>query len=294
MDIFLNDEKIDVSIQNEKFLGELVLGLKEWLKENSLLFLGLEVNGSQIDFEADTEWENQALEGIQTLHLWANHPLLIERDQLNLLLEYLVLLGASLEEIGETSGARGVDQFHEILHELPGILAALERFFPGNSGTPQELLSGISTDRQTLLESWSTYRSSCTTLEILLQSRIREYNSPQQEAVSTLKTIANLQEPLSQVSVRLQGGKVDQALITIQQLVELLQKLARTMGLLRNHPAYGGLEGERIQSTGETLNSLLEDLVQGMENNDVVLIGDILEYELPPVFQELQILLEGQ
>jgi len=292
LEIFLNDEPIDVSIQEEKILGELVVGLKEWLSENSLIFLGLEVNGTSIEESSPSDWESMALDEVRTLHIWANHPLLIQQDQLKLLLEYTVLLGSSFEEYGQSGGKRGIEQVEEILKESPGILLALDRFFPGDSATPQELLRGFSYDTQILNENWDKYLDSCRTIELLLQSRIREYERPQDEAIGTLKTIHTLQGSLSQVSVQLQGGKVDQALLTIQHLVELLQKLARTMGLLKNHPSSRAQDDFKIQEAGETLNTLLEELVQGMENNDVVLIGDILEYELPPVFERLQSLLE--
>jgi hypothetical protein len=46
-----------------------------------------------------------------------------------------------------------------------------------------------------------------------------------------------------------------------------------------------------LEKAGNELNGLLDELAEGIENQDMILLGDLLEYELPEHFEKLSTLI---
>lgn len=292
MTVLLNNEPIDITLQDEKTLGDLLIGITHWLDENGLYLLGFSVDGNEQNLEESDNWKDIQLSDTSEINIWANHPVLMQKNQLELLVEYFDLLESTILEHNKTKEDL-IEGTKEVLEQIPLVLKSLAPIFPEEQSLPRMLLTELSQS----LPKGKTNPDLITNfnkVKLLLQERIREYTSPRIELLTTMEILQRLQEPLSMVSTQLQQGETDLALHSIQTLVEIIHKLARCMDIFTRHPEYNHELGNALQERGNKLNQLLEELVTGMEQQDIVLMGDILEYELSDIFKEIEILLSEE
>ena len=292
MKVLLNNEPIDITLQDEKTLGDLLIGITHWLDENGLFLLGFSIDGVEQDLEQSDMWKDLLLSDISEINIWANHPVLMQKNQLELLTEYFTLLETTISKHSH-SQEELIHETKEVLEQIPLVLKSLEPIFPEEQAIAPTLLKELAQSLPvgTIDNDWTRQFN---TVKLLLQERIREYSSPKVELLSTMEILQRMQEPLSMVSTQLQHGENDLALHSIQTLVEIIHKLARCMDIFTRHPEYTQELGNALQEKGNKLNQLLEELVTGMEQQDIVLMGDILEYELNDIFKEIEDLLSDE
>jgi len=291
MRVLLNHEPIDITLQDEKTLGDLLIGITHWLDENGLFLLGFSIDGKEQKLDESDSWKDIDLHEISEINIWANHPVLMQKNQLELLSEYFSLLETTIRD--NTEEKQLIQTTQEILDQIPLVMKSLDPIFPEEGSLPKTFLQDLAQKlpKGEMNPDWNRLFN---TVKLLLQERIREYSSPRVELLTTMEILQRLQEPLSMVSTQLQNGETDLALYSIQTLVEIIHKLARCMDIFTRHPEYTTELGNSLQEKGNRLNQLLEELVTGMEQQDIVLMGDILEYELNDIFKEIEILLIGE
>lgn len=292
MQVLLNHEPIDITLQDEKTLGDLLIGITHWLDENGLFLLGFSIDGEEQKLDESDSWKDIGLESISEIDIWANHPVLMQKNQLELISEYFNLMESTVIEHKEEKH-KLIQGSQEILDQIPLVMKSLDPIFPEADALAKTFLQDLA-DKLPKGESNPDWNRMFNTVKLLLQERIREYSSPKVELLTTMEILQRLQEPLSMVSTQLQNGETDLALHSIQTLVEIIHKLARCMDIFTRHPEYTTELGKSLQEKGNRLNELLEELVTGMEQQDIVLMGDILEYELNDIFKEIEILLIGE
>jgi hypothetical protein len=292
MNVLLNNEPIEITLQDEKTIGDLLIGLTHWLDENGLFLLGFSIDGSEQDLDKSEKWKDVNITDISEINIWANHPVLMQKNQLELLTEYFTLLETTIFKHNHSKDDL-IQGTKEVLDQIPLVLTSLEPIFPEEQAIPRAFLKELSQSLKigVIKNDWTRQFN---TVKLLLQERIREYTSPRTELLTTMEILQRMQEPLSMVSTQLQHGETDLALHAIQTLVEIIHKLARCMDIFTRHPEYTQDLGNALQEKGNKLNQLLEELVTGMEQQDIVLMGDILEYELSDIFKEIEDLLSEQ
>lgn len=295
MKIFVNNEQVDITWQDEKNLGDAYLGVQSWLQESGLAVQAVIADGNHMSLGEFETWETTPIEAIGELKITAVHPLVLEQQQLVVLLEYFDLLTTALEQCLEENTLRA--EIEEILHEIPPILNGL-RHLLGDNGTMAEYIEEI-------LVRWD-YPSSAKISEIpqvlsgielarqILTSRIQEYQNPLNESLLTLSALGAMQPRLAQVSLQFREGNITEAQNTIHKLIDLLSKLARTLRLttlLNLQSEQSSVNYAELEKAGNELNGLLDELAEGIENQDMILLGDLLEYELPEHFEKLSTLI---
>ncbi|MDR1956491.1 MAG: hypothetical protein LBQ30_06510 [Treponema sp.] len=261
MDIFINEEPADITLESEKTLGELVAGIEAWLAGSENRISGLRINGEPLQVSSLAEALEQDLQGIErldiTISAWpqlALEALLTGKEALaayeNLSLEER----RSIEERWEEHAAA-----HFLSEHLPDLAVLLQRTFRG------ELLPAE--------------------MGTLLDERIREVTDPGKELREASTLISSIATRLEDLPLDIQTGKDRRAAETVDLFARTAEKLLRLVRLLQ-------LQGFALESFvidtlpfSDFINEFrgaLSELVSAYENQDAVLVGDLAEYELSP------------
>ena len=124
----------------------------------------------------------------------------------------------------------------------------------------------------------------------LLEQRQRELLDPEHEMGSTIAALDVLLPTFEEIPGELQDGNLKKALETVSRFSELVARELRILPvLLVMKPDLQNelVDGVSLNEAIESLNGLFREMEGAFTNNDFVLIGDLLEYEMLPRFTEL-------
>ncbi len=142
-----------------------------------------------------------------------------------------------------------------------------------------------------------------TTLQTALQQPVPdgaqvdlESGDPYQlvsDAMRGLSMQFNVDESrFQEIAGRLEGGDVAEAVREVGQLIQLWQTcqqaLTQCSGILNDDLTAYVHEGRPVREALEGLIGQLTDLRQALESQDVVMLGDIVRYEMPGLFEKWQ------
>jgi hypothetical protein len=110
----------------------------------------------------------------------------------------------------------------------------------------------------------------------LLRMQVHPQEKIEKEALE--RALNDLLEMLPSISESFQLGQDKVGFEKIHQVVRVLE--SAVLYLRQNEEEFSSREDE-IETLVQTLNALLSDIVVAIEKSDLVLLGDLLEYELP-------------
>lgn len=288
MEVLINEEQVDVTLEEEQTLGEVMEGLRGWLNDSQLFITDVIVDEQDVKLDAPESWAQTRVDDIDRIEIMAMAPWEVKAAGLQVLVRYFTLLrdairsedGRQLDEVsGEAEHiSRSLPTYAQdlidpnertdILHRIVDAPEIREGTLPGGERAT-ELLG---------------YLDQAVTV---LASRAREISRPHAEAVATARTIGGLIPEVSEVSVLLQRGEDRRAMDSLVRFTELVGKLLRIMPHMVREKDAPGVSADRLEQYGAELNATLEELVDAFGTQDSVLIGDIVEYELVPKIEEL-------
>ncbi len=279
MEILVNREPLDFSLEDESSLGEVIDELAEWLRTGRFAITSLDVNDRTYAIHDRDSWADIALHKVKEISVealplsQADHATLIALD------EYFSLLARALE-------ARDDAPIGELAEELPYVRARLAGYFPsllaadGRGGVcaNRELETGRLPEpvaAEALLAQIADVRT-------ILQTREREYQDPERELALSLGQLAATAGQLVDVPVQLQTGDEATAMQTVIRLTELLTRVMRLVPLVDASTPRPGIDIGGVRRFAEEVSPQLIELKDAFEAQDSVLIGDLLEYEIAP------------
>ncbi|MDR1029913.1 MAG: hypothetical protein LBL76_03465 [Treponema sp.] len=261
MDIFINEQPVTITLESEKTLGEFLSGIEAWLAGSENRISGLWINGNAITASALTEAFEQDLESIQRLDITLS-------TEAQLALEALLNSQTSLSmyENGSFEDRRSIkDAWEEspaarfLSEHIPDMYASLHKTFSG------ELLAAE--------------------MGSLLDERIREFIDPKIEFHYANTLISGIVARLEDLPLDMQTGKDRRAAETINLFSHTAEKVCRLLNLLR-------LQGLALETLSidtlpfydfmDAFSATLKELLAAYTAQDVVLVGDLAEYELAP------------
>jgi hypothetical protein len=261
MDIFINDQPAGITLESEKTLGEVLAGIEAWLGGSENRISGLRVNGSIITGELVAAVFEQDLKDIERLDITISTLPQLALEALHHSQEDLRAYENSsfedrhgIQDGWETSAAA-----HFLYEQIPDIYALLQKAFSG-----EVLLAEMQT---------------------LLDERIRELVDPRTEFHQTSTVISSIAARLEELPLDIQTGKNRRAAETVHRFSHTAEKLFRLLKLL--HVQGLALETLSIDTLpfytfiGE-FSAALKELLAAYAAQDVVLVGDVAEYELSP------------
>ena len=303
MKIVINDEAIDFTLQGEDELGEIVPAIEEWLNASQYTISAIAADGKELSMEETESWRRFPLTEIGTLTVQASSRIQQRLDSIETAVELLALLRRVVELGDSAQLAEAMVEYEYLREALPSLIS--HRLQEGEEARNylDTLLeeSGIrSGSRPGGDQGVREVTRGIDSVISMLQGRAREILDPEEEFRSVARAVAASLASVEEVPVLLQTGEGDDAMRRLAGFTGLLERL------LRLHAARGedGTASEQIAGTGssasapesgeghpsgeivEGLNEVLQELIDALNDEDTVLVGDLVEYEVVPKMEE--------
>ncbi len=289
MDIFLNDEKLNYSLESEDNLGQVIGGVETWLTKVKMVITSINSDNLVLSYDSEENWGSTPVAGIGTLRLTATKIDDLRLDNMETVLDFLSLLRRGIETDNE-------DGLNELLAGFQYMLASLEKLFKPVSlldidRPMQELESLLAGSTAESILAWpdgvrQKALGSIQTISTEVEARIEEVRAPLDVLSRITGELTASAAQIGEVSVKLQMGRDREAMKDIVRFSDLSGKLLRLLSRMEETLGFA-LDGLQIgdKSVGEFFggfNTILRQLTETFDINDVVLMGDLLEYEVAP------------
>jgi hypothetical protein len=280
MIVTLNGQRIDVTLERERTLGEFLNGIEGWLEKSSYSLSGFSVNGGDVSPEGVEEACAMDLGEVERIDLRASSWTELLRDAISItraVLEEALGERRAAREAGRRSDAEAIAERYRQSPACSFLALGMADLALLAEGA----LSGGGTDPEAALQ--DAVR--------VAEERLREVEQPRKELEAVIAAVAPMALRLEEIPLNLQTGKDAQAAATLGDFSLLCEKLFRLVASLRSDGIL--LEETRIgdaafRSHIEELSAALRELTAAFENGDAILVGDLAEYEVAPRIRALE------
>lgn len=284
MVLTIDKKIIDFTLEDEKVLKEVIENINLWLSENQLIIEKLYVNNEDYSMhDLDIDLKDIANIDIETLTF----------TELNI--NNLSWIKYFFERLINAIEAWNIIELQQVKSEISFVIKHLPTILSLDNKTPENTYS----EKLTIfLEKYDFFNCKEQTVNkdeiilflnnivLLLTERLHEYINARQELKSSIEILLTLQEELESVSILLQSNKSNEAAIIMNKFTNVFHKILRIIKFNLNNPDV--THGQKLDSFTNGLDDILNELLEGYESQDTVLIGDILEYELSPKIEILK------
>lgn len=283
MTLTIDKTPIDFTLENEKSLTEVVESINSWLSQSQLIIEKIFIN--QCDYslkDFDTKLEDVNQIEIETLSFKD-----LNIHNISWIIYFFERLTSAISDWNK-------DLLKQVKSEIPFVLEHLPTLLSLDNCTKEEIHSN---KIEQLLNEYNFFQceesdinksmvlESLDSVTLLLKERLNEFTHPKEELKTSVTLLNSLREEIESVSMYLQSGKEKQAAAVMAKFTNIFQKIIRIINFnLNNTDVIGNIN---VVDFTSDLNDILNELLEGYESQDVVLIGDILEYELSPRVEEL-------
>jgi len=289
VDIRINEQPIEFTLEQEENLGDIVDGITTWLGDSGFRISSLEHDGKIImpDAEETEQWKRKPLSDISAINVTILSPVEQYGQNLHTIYQYITLFSRAL-------AAENLALIEQLKEELPQIINHLDEYI-GSGGSYGQALEQL-VEASGILEGvlkpqLQKLKDFCKNLMIILSSRLSELMNPLEELKQTAKALELVVPKLPNVSILLQTGRDKEAMGSIIDFAEISEKLIRLYRVLKDQ-GYTRFEETRIDDQSfsdfyKALNGVFLELEEAFNSRDSVLIGDLLEYEVAPRTEKL-------
>lgn len=294
MNIKINDQDLDFTIENNETLGDVVKDIEAWLDGSDLVLCSVTHGEQDLLSRPDEEWAATPNSEVGTLEVMVKHTRELTVANLQTILEYLDLLKQAV-----TAGQG--ELLAELFSGFPALAESVQKHFP-NPDTSLQAISGLflHAESEEVL-GWDAEKTEQAVRLIDLLSgnvsfRLQELLDPRTALKTLSGALESCIEEISEISILLQTGKDRQAMDTMVRFSELSQSLVRLVSSVLLDSADTSKQvtvgGMGLQDFYRELNGILAELLEAFDANDSVLIGDLMEYEVAPRLETLRIFLQ--
>ena len=249
-------------IEEEKTIGDVLAGIDAWLSDSENRISGLRINDEPICLSAMTKAFEQSLEHIDSLNItvstWdslAVEALLDSQEALSLYTASSFDDKARIKNAWEESAAARFLSKH-----IPDIFALLAKTLAGEANAAE--------------------------MAQVIDERIREFTDTSSETRKLGKLISSLAKRLEELPLDIQTAQDRKVAETVSIFSLTVDKLLRIIRMLRiqdvNIMENVAIDNQPFSLFIESFTALLGEFLAAYEGNDVVLLGDLAEYELSP------------
>jgi len=284
VNILINKENIDFTLDREKTGLDVYNGIASWLESQDFYISEITLDGREIFIQNKETLENYGVDSISCLEITALDRNQLAYRDLETVKSYFSLYAQALKEKNGPVMEDLGNQYSHIRESLPDLLMMNNYVFDTTlnplmeesgilTGTPRQEREGE------LFREWSH-------MDSLITGRMGELADPVGEGLRTAETLMRLIPRMEDVSLLFQSGKDREALEVIIVLTELLSKSVRILSRLKE----GGILTADIlpgDFTG-SLNGILGELAEAIDTGDTILTGDLAEYEIVPKIETLE------
>ena len=275
MQIFIDNKELDFQLEEEKTLKEVIDALNSWLSSENYFITGLKVDNNETDPEDSDLLISLKVDSISDIKLTTANFLELKLSQLDAVQQYFILVLNNINAGNADSLVKVLDDYKNI---KPLLKTNIDKVYENSSGFIENIL-----ENKSEIESFfDEIRIFSENIIIVAETRKNEIISPETELQQLKQQFQKTAEEAGNVSILLQTGKDREAMDTVIDFVEFLKKFSRILGILDIKKTVP-VENTAIQE----FNAMLSELCSAIENSDSVLTGDLLEYEIVPVVENI-------
>jgi len=260
MKLIINNQEVNFSLDQEKTLPDLIRSLEKWVIGQGWTMSGAWINGKDL-YQMD-DWENFELISVETLEIEALMPQEKLKMDLEMVRDFFALMIRASEAYEKGTDKKALWNLTKPYSDLKDPLIALLDLPAGNIDDPILLMELLSSQNPNNITAIIQLAQNCIFSAEMKLKRITE-NSP----AKNLKALENLLPLLNQVSLLWQTGKPDEAMDIIGNLMDVLSKMSEW-------------------SSQPQIQGILIQIQEALLQKDLILTGDLLEYELSPLIQD--------
>jgi len=265
MEIRINEEKLDVSLDNEKTIGEVLSGLEQWLDNSGHRVSGISIDGQSVSASMIEELFKKEIDSVKILDIYTNVIAELSAESLIAIIE-------------------DIKEYEKLNFEEKTNFYNKWKESPAAKYIYAEIADLYSLCANTFLHS----SINSQTLYLHVEERLREIKNPADEYKKLEPLVNEICENLVRLPLDIQTGKDLIAAQTIQVFSALTEKIFR---IFRQLDSQGLIEksvnNKPVTQLVMEFGKVLRDLLDAYEKNDSVLIGDIAEYEASGKLMEL-------
>ncbi len=295
LQITVNNEKIDYSLEGETNLLAVLNGVRDWLNAEGFVLTAASSDEQELDLLEEEKLQATGIEDIGTLHVTAQTALQKAYDDLTAVREFFRILKRAMV-------AQNSEAVAKILENYPYIQGGLDPLLD-RQGLLSDSLSAARLDELLAAcnlpgpgdgseEAQRQLFAFVDGIVGAIEKRLHEMENPNTELASAASRLRESVERLSEVSVMLQTGRDQEAMQEIVHFAELSSQIIRLYPSLKQA---GGVDFASVEVDGTSFpdfyaefNGILGELIEAFGAEDSVLIGDLLEYEVSPRLEKLK------
>ena len=311
MDIQINNFPVEITLEEEKTVKDVVDSISDWVNERELIFIGIDIDGNHFGID---EVPELSIDGVNVLNCIVQSRADIVYETLNegiiycdRVIDYMVeirqdgaeadeledlvsgmewlqdvfstattLLSMSLEDVKfrDHNAAYYVNQLLEMKHTIIKYLSEMKE---------KEIPALDETLFHNLKEIFAIFMVSQEMKRLIVES----IDSPDTLIVSLKeirKVLPDQVKNLEETAVAYQSGKDEEAVEKLFQFIDFMFDYTRTCYQIA--PVFNidlreiVVDDISLDDKNRELQSLLHDTLEVMENNDMISLADILEYEI--------------
>ncbi len=307
MEIFVNNHKLDADLDTEKTIGDIVAGVNNWVESNQKYVVSCFVDGNDYDLSIMEELDIDKIDRIDFIIGEEMDVLVSSLEELDRYVDTIgsTLIGRdSLTENESRDLSEGIIWIDTIVTSAKKLLKLnLDTIRPmGKGKNVLEILDNLHKS-VSHLESVSKIENFLEDLRDLklfildLRTRTEILDLNKEQLLEILKDYTNSMDSIKtnfmKVNENFQSGRDKLASEMLTDGIGKMNTLLTALISLRNsHPQLElekiEIENENLSAYNKNLNECLTQIAMGLENNDLVGVGDILEYELPDLLDGLK------
>jgi hypothetical protein len=307
MEIFVNNHKLDADLDTEKTIGDIVAGVNNWVESNQKYVVSCFVDGNDYDLSIMEELDIDKIDRIDFIIGEEMDVLVSSLEELDRYVDTIgsTLIGRdSLTENESRDLSEGIIWIDTIVTSAKKLLKLnLDTIRPmGKGKNVLEILDNLHKS-VSHLESVSKIENFLEDLRDLklfildLRTRTEILDLNKEQLLEILKDYTNSMDSIKtnfmKVNENFQSGRDKLASEMLTDGIGKMNTLLTALISLRNsHPQLElekiEIENENLSAYNKNLNECLTQIAMGLENNDLVEVGDILEYELPDLLDGLK------
>ncbi len=269
MKLTINNETTDYTLENEEFLPEIIQSIALWLEKEGHILTSIAVDGRPIPEDALDSLATIDIQSVKNLDVGALPWLHIYQEALE---EFSRIFSLAFNEIGPNWLSSPSESFLLLkdrqLHEIATAFIGREA---ETSQDDQELLSR-------------------DFIQKLVHSRLQDIQNPLLSLNRLKKSIENIVPEMENLPLLLQTGKNRDASFNISLFTSLVEDMLRLIPILKSYEIdinNKKIEAEDFPDWMEGFLNVLTEFVEGYENSDIILVGDLAEYEIAPKLKQI-------
>lgn len=306
MNIFINEQKLETKLTGETNLAQVLDEIQSWIESNGKYIRHFTVNGLALN---RSELESKEIEASDRLDLFVGEELDVIEDSLLEIDTYVDKIGStlvgrdSLTEKESSDLKEGIPWIVSMIHSTKNLLNLnLSLIRPmGKGKNVEEILDSLSAsvsklDGTKAIESFLEDLRDLKLFLIDISARLGVMRMEEPELISVIRKFVDEKDKVIRdfifVNESFQSGKDHLATEVLGDAVGRLNGLISSfVSLQTRHTEIDwkdlNLEGKELNALVAALNETLTNIAIAMEKNDIVYAGDILEYELPTLLEDL-------